>query len=157
MPSDEKKHLEKLIKPLLKNKGFKKRGSTWWRQLDKFIQVVNIQGSQWSKKFYINLGVYIRELGDKEYPAETDCHIRNRLESIYGPESGILNLLNYEDYGPDELPRDKLNEMLEEGGLNWLVECSNYERAKIEYQLPNRVMTKWQRELLDNFFAQQHL
>jgi len=155
MPSEEKKHLENLIKPLLKKKGFRKRGGTWWRHLDDFIQVVNIQGSQWSKNFYINLGIYIRELGSKEWPAEPECHIRHRLESIYGVESGILELLNYEDHAPDALPRERLSKMLEEGGLNWLEECSDFERAKVEYQLPNRVMTKWQRELLDNYFSQQ--
>ena len=155
MQSEEKKHLENLIKPLLKKKGFRKRGSTWWRHSDDFIQVVNIQGSQWSKNFYINLGIYIRDLGDKQWPAEEQCHIRHSLESIYGVESGIVKLLNYEDYAPEALPRKRLSEMLEQGGLNWLEECSNFQRAKSEYQLPNRVITKWQRQLLDKLFAQR--
>jgi hypothetical protein len=154
MASPEKRHLEELLKPLLRSKGFKKRGATWWRHLDGFIQVINIQGSQWSKKFNINLGVYICRLGDKEFPADPDCHVRRRLEGICGSESGILELLNYEDFAPDELPRATLLDMVEQRGLPWLDSCSTFEGSKAEYTLPNRVMTKWQRELLDDYFAQ---
>ena len=154
MASPEKRHLAELLKPLLKSKGFKKRGATWWRHLDGFIQVINIQGSQWSKKFYINLGVYICEVGDKEFPTDPDCHVRRRLEAICGPQSGILELLNYEDFAPDEPPRSELADMLEEHGLVWLDRCSTLEGAEAEYKLPNRVMTKWQRDLLYDYFAQ---
>jgi hypothetical protein len=155
MASDEKKHLESLLKPLLKEQGFTKRGGTWWRSYNGFTQVVNIQGSQWSKKFYLNLGLYIESLGDKERPTEADCHIRNRLEHLCGPETGILDLLNYSDFPPEEQPRERLIELLRTRGLPWLNKCSDQTVAKEEYKLPNRVMTKWQREQLDKHFAQQ--
>jgi len=65
MASEEKKHLESILKPVLKAEGFRKKGGTWWRSLGEFIQVINIQGSQFSKRFYINLGVYIKDIGEK--------------------------------------------------------------------------------------------
>ena len=81
MASEEKKNLEAILKPVLKVHGFRKKGGTWWRHTDDFIQVVNIHGSQWSKRFYLNLGVYIREIGDKEFPAEYDCHVSHLAPS----------------------------------------------------------------------------
>jgi hypothetical protein len=153
MASEEKKHLEMVLKPFLKEQGFRKKGASWWKHTEDFIQVINIQGSQWSKKFYINLAVYIRSLGDEEWPTEYKCHIRNRLESLVGDSKEIISLLDYEDFAPDELERKRICEILKEKGIPWLNKCSSYNGAKEEYALPNRVMTKWQRDLLDEYFA----
>lgn len=151
MASEEKKNLESILKPALKSYGFRKKGGTWWRHLDDFIQVINIQGSQWSKRFYLNLGVYIRELGDKEWPAEYDCHVRVRLSSIADSEL-VHKLLNYEKDIEDR-SREKISEVVVEEGIHWLEKCSSIDGAKAEYNLPNRVMTKWQREQLDEYFT----
>ena len=154
MQTEPKKHLESILKPYLKECGFKKRGSTWRRSEKGFIQVINIQGSQWSKRFYVNLGIYISGLTNKELPVEADCHIRTRLEEICGPDSGIIDLLNYEDYSIEEQPRQNIISFLNQSGVPWLEKCSNFEAAKVEYTLPGRVSTKWQRDLLDKYFAQ---
>ena len=151
MASKEKKDLESILKSGLKAHGFRKKGGTWWKHLESFIQVINIQGSQWSKRFYLNLGVYIKELGDKEWPAEYDCHIRIRLNSI--SDSTLVNkLLNYEE-DLEGIKREKISEIVETEGIPWLDMCSSIEGAKSEYKLPNRVMAKWQREQLDEYFA----
>jgi hypothetical protein len=151
MASEEKKNVESILKPALKSHGFRKKGGTWWRQLDNFIQIINIQGSQWSKRFYLNLGVYIKELGDKEWPAEYDCHVRVRLSSI--TESTLVNdLLNYEE-DLEGKKREEISEIVVKEGIPWLDRCSSIEGARAEYSLPNRVMTKWQREQLDEYFA----
>ena len=152
MASEEKKNLESILKPTLKSHGFRKKGGTWCRYFDNFIQVINIQGSQWSKRFYLNLGVYIRELGNKQWPAEYDCHVRVRLSTIADSEL-VHKLLNYEEDLEDR-SREKISEVVVEAGIPWLEKCSSIEGAKAEYTLPNRVITKWQRQLLDKFFAQ---
>ena len=152
MASPEKKHLENILKPFMKSKGFKKKGGTWCKDVGAFLQIVNIQGSSYSKSFYINLAVYIKALGNSEWPAEYDCHVRIRLNS-FCLEKGVTELLNYEDFGMDEPPREKLLEILECDGLPWLDNCSSYDGAKREYVLPNRVMAKHQREALDEYFA----
>ena len=82
MASIEKKQIENLIKPHLKQIGFRKKGATWYREKLNFIQVVNVQGSQWSKIFFINLGIYLKDLGGEETPPEYKCHIRKRLDSL---------------------------------------------------------------------------
>ena len=152
MASAEKKYLENMLKPFMKSRGFKKKGGSWCKDVGDFLQIVNIQGSPYSKIFYINLAVYIKALGNNEWPAEYDCHIRIRLNS-FCLEKGVTELLNFENFGVDELPREKLVEILESDGIPWLESCSSYEGAKKEYILPNRVMTKHQRDTLDEYFA----
>ncbi len=152
MASAEKKYLENLLKPFLKLKGFRKKGASWCKDLDGFLQIINIQGSAYSKNFYVNLGVYIKDLGEIDWPAEYDCHIRLRLNS-YCLDKGVLDLLNFEDYGVDELPREDLLNIFEKYGLPWLDNCCSYIGAKEEYRLPNRVMTGHQRKVLDEYFA----
>jgi len=151
MASEEKKHLESILKPVLKKAGFRKKGATWWKHKQGFIQVINIQGSQFSKRFYLNLGVFLQALGEKEWPAEYDCHVRVRLNTIAESEQ-VNKLLNYEEQLEDE-ERMKIGELLSEVGIPWLERCSSLEGAKAEYTLPNRVMAAWQREMLDEYFA----
>jgi hypothetical protein len=152
MASIEKKKLEIILKPVLKEFGFRKKGGTWWRQLDCFIQVVNIQGSQFSKRFYLNLGVYIKELGDVEWPAEYDCHIRVRLNSI--ADNAIVNsLLDFENTNVDDEERRSIATILRKSGISWLNKCSSFEGAKSDYVLPNRFMSKFMRNELDEYFT----
>ncbi|MEO3867166.1 DUF4304 domain-containing protein [Rheinheimera fenheensis] len=152
MASEVKKDLEGIFKPLLKELRFRKKGGTWWRELDGYIQVVNIQGSQFSKRFYLNLGVYITSLGEKSQPTEYDCHIRIRLDALHSANE-VNELLNYENMALGNSERSKLAIILKEHGIPWLNQCSCFEGAKAEYVLPNRVMTKHQREALDAYFA----
>ncbi|TAG82945.1 MAG: DUF4304 domain-containing protein, partial [Burkholderiales bacterium] len=68
--------LESSISPTLKTQGFRKKARTWWRDREETIQVLNIQKNPWgSGGLYINLGVYIRELGQDSSPAAHKCHV----------------------------------------------------------------------------------
>ena len=66
----------------LKAAGFKKVGSTWRRDSRDGVHVVNAQASQWGPDFFINIGFYIRTLGNEQAPLENHCHVRERLEHI---------------------------------------------------------------------------
>ena len=72
------------ITPQLKTMGYKKRNNTWAKQSDPEMNifiVINIQGSQYDKKdYYINLGVYIQALGQKNIPTcISDCQMQERI------------------------------------------------------------------------------
>lgn len=69
-----------ILKPLLKDNGFKKSATTWHKITDDIIFVLNLQGSQWGPEYYINLGVYLKALGSELKPKEYSCHIRRRIE-----------------------------------------------------------------------------
>lgn len=75
-----KEDLINILKPYLKNSGFKKSKATWHKITDDIIFVFNIQGSQWGQEYYINLGIYLRVLGLELNPSENLCHIQTRIE-----------------------------------------------------------------------------
>jgi hypothetical protein len=72
---EQTKALAQLLKPI----GFKKRRATWHRATADTIQVVNVQGSQWGPEYYVNVGTYLRALGEEVAPPEFRCHIRSRI------------------------------------------------------------------------------
>lgn len=67
-------------KQYMKEKGYKKRNTTWVKKDEDISVVVNIQSSQFDLgNFYINLGVYICSLGNKDFPSISDCHMLERI------------------------------------------------------------------------------
>ncbi len=62
--------------------GFRKRGArTWWRRTEDFVQVVNLQKSQWSKDIsYLNFALWPLEFGEPPTLAESKFHFRTRAE-----------------------------------------------------------------------------
>jgi hypothetical protein len=96
-----KEELIERLKPVLKEQGFKKTKTTWRKSVDGLVLVLNVQGSQWSKEdYYINLGVYIQELGPRENPTENICHIQTRVEENQEFESLVDEVLGwFERYG----------------------------------------------------------
>ena len=88
----DKETLISQITPQLKTMGYKKRNNTWAKQSDPEMNIfidINIQGSQYDKKdYYINLGVYIKALGQKNIPTcISDCQMQERITvEIYSSE-----------------------------------------------------------------------
>jgi hypothetical protein len=56
--------------------------NTWHKPHQDTILVVNLQKSQFGEIYYINLGVWVRLLGENEAPKEYQCHIRQRATSL---------------------------------------------------------------------------
>lgn len=125
MASNEKHNLVKAIAPTLKMHGFKKKDSTWHRTKEGFIQTFNVQGSQWSKSFYLNLGLYVTALGDETTPPEYRCHIRNRVDDVASDRLRCNQLLDLENSIPAEVRFKELNEIIESSAIPWLEEFSN--------------------------------
>lgn len=96
MASEERIILEQCIKPLMGEAGFTKQGPTWHRNSVDAIEVLNIQGSQWSKSFHMNFGTYFKAIGNEERPKEYDCHTRQRLCGITDDPEECNNTLSFE-------------------------------------------------------------
>jgi len=128
MPSDEKRELVKAIAPTLKSHGFKKKDATWHRLQNGFIQTINVQGSQWGKSFYLNLGIYITALGNEIAPPEYHCHIRNRVGNVVENLARYNELLDFENSIPNELRYRELLVIIETKAIPWLVEFSEHKR-----------------------------
>lgn len=69
-----------------KKSGSVKRSGSWYRRGPETIFVLNLQKSQYSIRYYVNIGLWLLELGDVQAPKANHCHVQTRLASIV-PES----------------------------------------------------------------------
>jgi hypothetical protein len=92
----------------LKRHGFKKkRGDTWYRDNQDTISVFNLQKSSYGPQYYVNIAIWLKQLGDVQTPQEQHCHIRLRWESII-PEKveNLQNLMDFSDSLGNEADRE---------------------------------------------------
>lgn len=94
----DKETLISQITPQLKTMGYKKKTNTWAKQSDPEMNifiVINIQGSQYDKKdYYINLGVYIQALGQKNIPTcISDCQMQERITVEINSSELLLKII----------------------------------------------------------------
>jgi hypothetical protein len=114
----------------LKASGFRKDAATWRKSYEDSVGVVNIQGSQWGRSFYINLGVYFHALGTKEQPLEYDCHVRTRLDELVTDRARLSDLLDWEKPLPDSERLPELEAAVMARGVVWLDRVSGIEGAR---------------------------
>lgn len=85
MTTENEKVILGIMSRIMKEFGFRKKRSTWYRENEEVIMVVNLQRSTWGKYFYLNVGVLIKALNNTKDPPEHKCHIRDRIEEN-GPD-----------------------------------------------------------------------
>ena len=105
--------IERMVSPVLRDKGYLKSGQTWRRKLDDAILVVNLQRS--NDVVFVNLGACIRDLDNNDSPSIQRCQISFRLERLCPPTSFEAIRSASPDGGPQGLVV-----ALEEYGLPWL-------------------------------------
>jgi tetratricopeptide (TPR) repeat protein len=84
--------IDSVVKPILKEAGFKKQALTFRKSKGELIFVINFQNSRGNyyneTGFYVNCAIYSNHiaqvLGDNamDKPFEADCQFRNRIEDI---------------------------------------------------------------------------
>ena len=134
---DFKKKLDEISKsihPILKEKGFKKRGRTFNKDLENgLIQVVNFQMSKfynhYEREFTVNLGVFIKEIYDLQYDKKTfiqeyDCRYRNRLGNIDNETDVWWNLNIKDSYNI----KNEIKELIKDKGFNWFEKLSSRDK-----------------------------
>jgi hypothetical protein len=70
--------------------GFRRKGATLYRDQPETIAVVNLQGSQWGGRYYVNVALWLKAVGEPDDPRENKCHIRTRLTQLV-PEPGLVD------------------------------------------------------------------
>ncbi len=149
MPSQENKILQEAFSPIFKRYGYKKHGATWHHDNKELISCFNIQGSQWSKAFYLNLGIYIKALGDKSFPNEYECHVRLRIEGLVDERSKVHQLLDFENSLPQESRLKELTKIVEDKVIPWFQKISTSEDLrKMILEMKLQVVTKIAKEHL---------
>jgi hypothetical protein len=84
--------------PVLREAGFRVQSTTWHKSCQDTILVVNLQGSRWGSRYYVNLAVWVRALGEALKPKEYQCHVRCRATSLPSEETARLEqALDLED------------------------------------------------------------
>ena len=89
---------------LLKEKSFIKKNLNWVKDDGEVYLIINIQKSQWSKKIYLNWGIFIKQLTKHVPSSFIGSHLGGRLDNLV--DSKILDFEN-------EIPIEKRFEELE--------------------------------------------
>lgn len=73
--------VKRILDPVLSPVGFIRKGSSYFRESEAAILVVNLQSGS-DPGPYLNLGVYYLALGTHTRPDITECHLWTRLEAL---------------------------------------------------------------------------
>jgi hypothetical protein len=110
------------VDKVLRAHGFSKSGATWHRDEEETTLVVNLQKSQYSDKFYVNLAVWLKALGNETNPKEHKCHIRGRLDAVAGDAAETL--FDCENTTLSDVDRAKaIESSLTDHAIPFLLEC----------------------------------
>jgi len=127
--------------PLMKTRGFRRKGQRFWRVTGRFVELVELQKSAFNSKreaaFTINLGVYFHPVGGPGGvrvaimpPKNYECTIEERIGTLFG--KGLDSW--WEVRGIRQAPRlgEDLCEKVLRFGLPWL-ESMHDLRAMLRY------------------------
>lgn len=87
----DKKSFKKAIARPLEAARLVRKGQSWYLNGRDAIVVLNLQKSDWANKYFINVGIWLRALGESEYPDENDCHLSHRLERLFPEKQKLIS------------------------------------------------------------------
>lgn len=91
-------NLARSINDSLRKRGFKRKGAAWYLEGPECTCLLNLQRSQWGNKYYINLGVLVKQLDNIPSPKENQCHLGVRLSQIVRDSTKLERDLDFEDF-----------------------------------------------------------
>ena len=78
--SMDKEQFKSIVHPIMKANGFRRRGNSWYKTIGECIVLLNLQHSNWSSLYYINLACFLRKTDPLMlFPQEYKCPIRWRI------------------------------------------------------------------------------
>lgn len=125
----DKKLFKKSIAAPLERAGFLKKSQSWFLNGKDVVLVINLQKSDWNEAYYINIGIWLKALGDMAFPKENQCHLSYRAESLF-PEQRELILLgcSLEKSNPQMLI--DLSNFFENRLIPFLHECTDENKLR---------------------------
>ncbi|HXQ35760.1 MAG TPA: DUF4304 domain-containing protein [Anaerolineales bacterium] len=125
------KQLEQSISKELLPLGFKKQGKTWYHDVDECISLLNLQKSEWGAQFYLNLGVFVKQLDPRiSTPKEHQCHLRLRLSDLVPNKAEFEQYLDFENEIADEQRIHEILKGLRSYAVPWLKAVESLEGIK---------------------------
>ena len=70
-----------------------KQSGSWYRANDAVITVVNLQKSDYSRNYYINVAFWLKALGEEKFPKAHVCHVGIRLDMLLPDQAEEIKAL----------------------------------------------------------------
>jgi hypothetical protein len=126
---------KEIFNQVLKSKDFIKKGNAWYKSTDECIVLLNLQHSNFSSLYYVNLASFIRKHNyEEKYPKEYSCHIRMRVPEIGENGEKYSEILDLEMEMPDEMRESSLVNMILDYCLPNLTKLSSINGIKNLYK-----------------------
>lgn len=93
--------------------GFTRKGSTLYRDQPETLAVVNLQGSQWGGRKYVNVALWLKAVAKPSQPRENECHIRTRLTQLVPDTVAVEAVLEQDDNFEDPERGQRLRAILD--------------------------------------------
>jgi hypothetical protein len=142
--------IKQTFREALKAQGFKEKGGSWYEECDETILVANLQKSDFSDRYFINLAVWFKQLGKADYPKEHHCHLRIRLKRVAASDIDLALDANKGDLS-DEDRQAQIRAAMEQIGIPFRRSCSTLASAAEQFaagRLTHGFVHKHLRELL---------
>lgn len=103
--------IKSVINEKLQAFGYSRKGTSWFKDTNELIKVVNLQKSNFAKSYYINYGFNIKGLDMQG----VTMHIQNRYGSVVAIDNNrIKETLNLESEMEDSVRKKKIEQIMDD-------------------------------------------
>jgi hypothetical protein len=88
----DKKTLKKAFGEPFERAGYLKKGQSWYLDGKDALIVTNLQKCDWGNSYSMNMGIWIKALGEVSYPQYNHCHMYYGVEVFFPEERELLKL-----------------------------------------------------------------
>ena len=85
----ERDEIQQLVDEFARSHGYSKRSGSWYRCQVETIAVLDLQRSDHSHAYYVNVALWLLPLGDATTPKEHTCHVRTRATRLVDDEQAL--------------------------------------------------------------------
>jgi hypothetical protein len=97
-----------------KANGFRRKGTTLYRDQAETVAVVNLQGSQWGGRYYLNVALWLKAVAEPSDPHENECHIRTRFTQLVPDAAEVDQVLTAASDMDDHAREHRFRALLDE-------------------------------------------
>ena len=90
----ERDEIQLLVDEFARSHGYTKRSGSWFRRQDETLAVLDLQRSDYSHAYYLNVALWLLPLGDATAPKEHTCHVRTRAARLVDDEPALERALD---------------------------------------------------------------
>jgi hypothetical protein len=125
----DKKTFKKAFGAPMQKAGSVKKGQSWYFEGKDAVVVINLQKSDWSELYYINLGIWLKAFGEATFPQFNHCHLYYRVEHFF-PEQRALTLVGCDLERSDPEILDDLSMFIGRQLIPFAQECTDENKLR---------------------------